>query len=347
MTQTKLLLVLRPFGFEFEGLFPPTMMPVMPFYTTVSRLEYKPEAFDCKLICPPIKEVLAQPNHKMTWAEVCDKRAMELLKIEGPIFLTWSGGIDSTCVAVAILRNWPKEDLKRVTVLCNKESINENKNFLPIIAKNFKVENMSHRIEDFLKRGHVITGELGDQCFGSDIVGDCITHWGEGVIKQSYKEVVPKIFEVFSPSHGKGTYENYSNIVNECPFEIKTTHDFLWWLNYTQKYQHVKLRMLMNDVWTDAKTYFPKIVHFFDSLDFNVWSIHNHDKKIGNTWESYKWVSKEYIVDYSKDETYLKKLKVNSLINLYVGLSRESINWSIDENWNFLSKEETLARMKK
>lgn len=339
---TQLLLVLQPFGELLEPYLPEKMMPVFPFYTTVSRISYKPEVFDCKLVSDYIPSFMNMVNHKLTYGDVCDKRAIELLKISGDIFVMWSGGIDSTCVLVSILKNWPAQELKRITVLCNTDSIKENKKFLPIITKNFKIETSSDRIEEFLKRGHVITGELGDQLFGSDIVGECVRRWGDSVIKMPWQEVAPRLFEEFSPDKGKPTYSNYVEIVKESPIELKTVHDFFWWLNFSQKWQHVKLRTLGSKTWTNPKLYFPKLVHFYETIDFQVWSLHNQDKKIKDKWVTYKYTSKDYIVDYSKDTDYTYKLKLPSLFNLYVGTD---FNWSVDEDWNFLSKEDTIKRI--
>lgn len=335
--------MLQPFGKLFEPYLPDTMMPIFPFYTTVSRIRYKPEVFDCKLISDYVPDLLTKKNHNLNYGQVCDKRAIELLKLEGNIFVMWSGGIDSTGALVAILRNWPKKELERITVLCNSDSIKENKNFFSIIAKNFKTENSTNKIEDFLKRGYVITGELGDQLFGSDIVGECVKRWGDESIKMPWQKIAPLMFNEFHSGKGKNTYNNYLEIIKESPFELKTVHDFFWWLNFTQKWQHVKLRTLGAKTWSDPKLYFPKLIHFYETEDFQIWSLHNQDKKIKDQWHTYKFTAKDYIIEYSKDQDYSSKLKIQSLANLYIG---NDFNWGIDEDWNFLDKEEILKRIK-
>jgi hypothetical protein len=339
---TKLLLYLNPQGDALEGLLAKGRMPVFPFYTTVSRLNYKPDSFDCKQYAKPLSEITRLPNHNMTFGECCELRATELLQLTGNIYVMWSGGIDSTSLLVSILKMWPKQDLDRVTVLCDNNSIKENRNFFSIVAKNFKILPTTDNIENYCKLGHVLTGEIGDQLFGSDMVGKCVEAWGDEVIDTDWRIVAPKVFELFSPKYGKEAYDNYRNIVNEAPFELKSTQDFFWFLNFTQKYQHVQLRTLVTTRWSDPKTYFPKVIAFFDTDYFQVWSIHNQSKKIKSTWLSYKYTAKEYIVDYTKDTSYLNKLKINSLQNIYMGFQ---FHWSIDEEWNFLNKEETLLRL--
>ena len=48
-------------------------------------------------------------------------------------------------------------------------------------------------------------------------------------------------------------------------------------------------------------TNYGKLVHFFDSTEFQLWSMNNPDKKIKDTLDSYKWIAKDYIYDYTND----------------------------------------------
>jgi hypothetical protein len=343
MRMNKLLLVLRPFSKDLKSYLPSNMIPVYPFYTTVSRLNYKPDAFDFKLVTDYVPLLSATPNHNLSFSDICDKKAIELLNLNEKIFVMWSGGIDSTTVLVSILKNWPASEFFRITVLCNIDSIKENKSFFHTIVKYFKTEISSSNIESFLKRGIVVTGEFGDQLFGADGVGKCIKVWGNDVIYRSWKDILPVQFKKHCPITGLAAFENYLPIINESPFEIETVQDFYWWWNFTQNWQHIKLRTLMSTTWTDPKLYFPKLIHFFESTDFQIWSLHNHDKKIKDTWDSYKFTAKDYILSYTGDVEYNAKLKVPSLQRLYYDTE---IHWGIDEDWNFLDKEETLKRIK-
>ena len=346
MTQSKLILFTNPWVKSFAEKLPANAMPVFPFFQTVSRLTYKPDAFDCKLMCEPIEDIVSLPNHKKSFTELADERAAQIRKLPGTIFVMWSGGIDSTTVLTSILRTWPSEELGKLVVLCNNDSIKENPNFFKLIAsKKITIKSSSANFEQYLQYGYIITGELGDQIFGSDIVGACVKEYGEAAINSPWQEVAPDIFSKLSPEHGAAAFDNYRHIVDEAPFDLVTTQDFFWWLNFTQKWQHVKFRSLCVANWKNPEVTFKNLVHFFDTVDFQVWSVHNHHTmKIKDTWASYKFTAKEYIVDYTKDDSYLSKLKVPSLQNLYMG---QDLTWAIDEHWNFLSKEEALTRIRK
>lgn len=339
---SKLLLYLKPNGKDLTGMLPKGHMPVFPFFTGVSRLNYKPDAFDFKQIAEPIADIVALPNHKKSFAELCDERALSLLQLNEPIFVMWSGGIDSTTVVTSILKNWPKEQLARITILCNHESIKENRSFFPHIVKNFKIETSDHKIENALKRGYVITGEMGDQIFGASISFDA-ARIGEYILKEPWESGNTTLFSIIHKEHGLEYFNRHKPIVEECPFKIKTVFDFLWWLNFTQKWQHIKLRTLVSTSWTDPEKYVLKMIHFFDTVDFQLWSIHNHDKKMPKDWHTYKYEAKSYVIDFTKNDDFMNKLKLPSMQSMFSGTE---FNWAVDENWKFLNFEETIQRLR-
>ena len=346
MDASRLLLFLSPWALEVRQHIPSTTLGVFPFYQTVSRLNYKPDVFNCKLYGEPISDIASLTYDNSTFSQVADARAIDLLQqsyCKDNVYVMWSGGIDSTVALTSIYKNWPAEDLAKLTVLCNSVSIKENPEFFKlIVSKKTKIETSTPRIEQFLRKGIVITGELGDQIFGSDIVGQCVKLFGEDVIHKPWQEYAPRYFESVA-ANGLQGYEQYRPIVNESLFELKSVYDFFWWLNFTQKWQHVQLRTLTSKTWTSPATSFKNLIHFFDTPEFQLWSIHNHHLKIKDTWTSYKFTAKDYVIDYTKDDSFLNKKKVPSLINLYAGYET---NWAIDENWNYLDKNQALQRLR-
>ena len=93
------------------------------------------------------------------------------------IVLSWSGGIDSTCVLVALLKaQIPKE---RFLILLTKESIEENKYFFEqFIANQLSYTDtleFCKNNSDYESYFH-ISGEFGDQLFGSKLMCDFHEH---------------------------------------------------------------------------------------------------------------------------------------------------------------------------
>jgi hypothetical protein len=58
------------------------------------------------------------------------------------------------------------------------------------------------------------------------------------------------------------------------------------------------------------------IINFFDSVDFQLWSMNNKEPKHLGTIESYKHTAKQMFVDITGLTDYIKKVKKSSLENL-------------------------------
>jgi hypothetical protein len=127
---------------------------------------------------------------------------------------------------------------------------------------------------------------------------------------------------VFSDSLGgdahraRQFFDVYEPIVRECPRRIDSFYMFAWWWNFTQKWQHVKFRIMlyMDEALLPACR--ERLIHFFDCPRLQRWAIDNPHLKIKRTWESYKWTAKDLIVAYTGDEDYRGKRKHGSLLKI-------------------------------
>lgn len=315
-----------------------------PLVRIVSRLNYKPEGLRFDLASQKISDLLILPSTK-TFAECCYDRAIEIERLPyNRIFLSYSGGIDSTLSLISFLKYWKRDSLDRLTVLMNLSSVEENPKFFRHIVENVKVEsifqNYSLRLD--AENAGLVTGEHGDQLFGSDLIGGAVDMFGDSAIHESYDKIVPSVLERFTENSeiSKAFFARLRPIVEESPFPIKSTHDFLWWYNLTMKWQYVKYRFLANKAWHKPPITAPRVHHFFDTVDFQKWSLNNHDQKIKGTWDSYKFPMKELIFEYNKDFDYLRKKKVPSLPLTQVFME---YNDAFDRNFRVLTKEQVLS----
>jgi hypothetical protein len=78
-------------------------------------------------------------------------------------------------------------------------------------------------------------------------------------------------------------------------------------------------------------------MHFFDTPEFQRWSLDNPDKKIKNTLNTYKYTAKEFIVKYTNHTDYLKKPKVGSLQFIWSNFDK---NYAIDKDFNEMSLDD-------
>ena len=267
-------------------------------------------------------------NFNKSWEECCMEAARDLWKLGKPIELFWSGGIDSSGVLIALVET--KSDSDVLNIRYTQDSIDEFPLMWEKMVKD-KNDPLAHKemLDTLLFENHnviKVTGECGDQCFGSDALHanldkhakdwETVFSWPNG-----------KLFNT-KPDVPKDTQENYEykkmqlaeilfEHVDHSPIKIKTIFDLFWWCNFCFKWQDVDSRMIFT--FSDTSDW-RSTISFFNTENFQKWSIVNHDIKHGGTWETYKQPAKDYINKYIKDETYRKnKTKEPSLIKVLAG----------------------------
>ena len=148
-----------------------------------------------------------------------------------------------------------------------------------------------------------VTGELGDQLFGSNtmrraVMDDAIHLDGPWTQPTFWEKPLSEARDSGVSVANLGKYLEPQ--LKKSPLEISTLFDLLWWINFSLKWQHVGLRLLHcrgNIHNHDVK----RLVHFFESDGWQQWSFHNHALKLPNLedWKSYKTPLKKYIYDFT------------------------------------------------
>ena len=286
----------------------------------------------------PIPEV---KEFNKSWEECCMEAAKNLWKLKKPIELFWSGGIDSSGALIALLETKSKSDI--LNIRYTQDSIDE---FPLMWEKMVKDKNnpLPHKemLDDLLFENHDIikvTGECGDQCFGSDALHANLDKYADNW-ETIFTWPNDKLFGRRSdaPKDSQKNYEYKKNQlakilfehVDYSPVEIKTMFDLFWWCNFCFKWQCVDRRLVFK---FSTTTEWQSTVSFFNTENFQKWSIINHDIKFGlengGTWETYKQPAKEYINKYIKDENYRKnKTKEPSLWKILEGEADGNYDYS-------------------
>lgn len=253
----------------------------------------------------PIGKLLASLP---SFADLMESRAADLVNEAGnrKIFVFWSGGLDSTGALVALMKNCP---LDQIVVIMSDPSVDEAPLFFERYIKDkIQVILMKHgivapHIRTGISEGIVVTGEIGDQLFG--------TVNFEGVLNETLKGP-------WRDGISKGEHDRYEGFVSACPRELDNYADFLWWINYSIKYQNVQMRMILevkNSI-LEQNTF-----HFFDSSDFNDWTVTapislkfpDMNKK------QYKYPLRRYIYEYDGDLSYFKNKEKERSLRFYHG----------------------------
>src|SRR5271165_305192 len=259
-----------------------------------------------------------------TFAHLCDAEADalvdEALSSGRRLQVLWSGGIDSTTALVAILAAIQRREANDILdVLLSPHSISEYPRFYRTrIHDRIPTIFVSTPIGRYLNSDNfTVTGEHGDQLFGSYLLKDLVD---DGRAFLSYQEALPAFFaaRLGSSVPADRLMEYIEPQVRQAPFEVKDAYDFLWWLNYSLKWQAVSLRMSVFRG-SDVRKHFQNTRHFFRTVPFQQWSLTNPEGRRTADWRSYKQTAKDYIFQHTNDVQYLRnKTKHASLKNVFI-----------------------------
>jgi hypothetical protein len=272
----------------------------------------------------PIPEVKSTPN----FGDLCIERAIEIINENKPIYLMYSGGLDSTSVLVAfteaIKAGYGSFD--QIIIATSPEAIPENPNaWWEIILPNYKIVNATSTLANIqLKDNRYVLGENADQLFGSDRVFTDTKLLYQEYTADNLKSYIES--KVSRKSAIDWLHSNFIELANKCPLKITMMRDFFWWVNFTCKWQSVALRTLSftNIFDNGARVSFDDIKQFatfFNTIPFQQLSMNGSLDKWGTnpTAYTYKQAARDFIVKYypSWEQPYVsQKTKVGSLYNV-------------------------------
>jgi len=312
--------------------------------TFVDRTNTVSIPLNCKTL--PHLEMPAFETYSKHYYDICDERAIQLYNqaVESgkKLVVMYSGGIDSSLILCALLKNINEKELKENTiVLLSDLSIQENLNFYyDHIEKKFNCVS-SYKFPYYIGNDKFlfISGENADQLFGSqatgayavdknyDIVFEPLEKTEGTIIDWMYKRCGDKV-------SGEKMYFTLKKITDAAPIEIDNAFKYFWWLNFTTKWQSVYVRMLPFSRNKHTLKLEENYTTFYHTKDFQLWAMNNaitelrgqHGKAIG------KQVAKDYIFDYNGDLDYLNKPKIGSLSSLF---KNKSTSTYIDSKMNY------------
>ena len=285
-------------------------------------------------------------RNNTTFADICDATAQTIIaeatEQDQRIQVLWSGGIDSTTALVALVSNMAEADTPRLEVVLSMDSINE----YPLFFRHFILRKLPFKViqppitEHFSDTGLIVTGEHGDQLFGSDKLLPLIVNQ---LAYEDYSAILPIYLTNKFGDHQKVDVliDYLQPLIKACPHPIVTTFDLFWWLNFTVKWQQVSLRMPVFSFRENVQPLYTRFRHFFRNEDFQRWSLNNHQQRAAATLEEYKRPAKEYIFRYTKDETFLQqKSKEPSLKNVLINRKKQG-----DERYRVMMEEDFRPMM--
>jgi hypothetical protein len=273
-------------------------------------------------------------SFNLSFSEVVEKRAKELLALGKPINVSWSGGLDSTFILFT-LRHYAN-DPSQIKVYGTYSSIIESgymfdkyikNNFKYDIHTNTSYENNYKNIPD---DEIIVTGSPGNDIFYKDIGEpnkgasnkyDSWMKFRNPVSNSVYSYADSPYEKVLDDSN----LEFLEEFVKKSPRKIETLQDLRWWVCFCFNWYTT---LYNNSVGVGSQVA-NKTHAFYNTDDFQLWSMYNKDltTKVGD-YSDDRWQLREMIAEYTGDDFYAAK-KTNFL----------SVLSTFGDKWLFLMND--------
>lgn len=294
---------------------------------------------------------LEMPKYEVfdkSYAECCDDRAKQILDTNKKLVVFWSGGIDSTTMLTALLKNSTKEQQQRISILMSNESILQNEKYYnDVICGNFDIIHTSNCVyylgsEDYL----CVVGENNDELFGTNFIYT-ITKL-DGIDMLQDEPTISKLLSLLNRNkllivdvdvlEIRTNINLMNDIVDKCPIEVKNIFTYFWWLHFclTWNVSYTRIMAFANHNISPEQNY----LSFFNTKDFQLWSMNNIDKIDITSWKTIKQFAKDYIFSYHQDEVY----KQNAIKKSHITCAfyNKPVPFCIDANMNRLYNVEDV-----
>lgn len=305
--------------------------------TFVDRTHTITSPLNCKIL--PHLQMPAYEEYSKHYYDICDERAIQLYNqaVESgkKLVVMYSGGIDSTLILCALLKNINEKELKENTiVLLSDLSIQENLNFYyDHVVKKFNCV-PSYKFPYYIGNDKFLftSGENADQLFGSQATGAYTMDKDYDIVFEPLEKTESTIIDWMTDRcgdkvNGEKIYFTLKKITDAAPVKIDNAFKYFWWLNFTTKWQSVYVRMLPFSKNKHTLKLEENYTTFYHTKNFQLWALNNICEK-----SNPKQVAKEYIFDYNGDLDYLNKPKIGSLSSLF---KNKSTSTYIDCEMNY------------
>ena len=250
--------------------------------------------------------------------EVTDRVCQFLLKnkFDRPWEVYWSGGIDSTLIVTALLKNLSSADRENITIYCNYYSIIEYPNFfLDCIQPYFRTKDSTRM--SFDNKSYMINGELGDQIFSHRYTRFLYDNdLGNLDWKKNPDQLISLIQQFSDNKFACWLYEGMESNIRSCNIPILDYKDWFWWLSFNFAWISIMMRdhiIFKNSI--PFLEYLDGTINWYRFDEYQQWSMNNNHTglKEGKKARETKISSKKYINSVYPDDHYFKyKTKTDS-----------------------------------
>lgn len=261
-------------------------------------------------------------------SDILDERAVALhqqaTRDNKQVWIMWSGGIDSTTMLTAFIKNVPESEINRYSIVMSANSIAENFYFYQkYIHNRFRLINWLELDlnQELLENTIVLHGDPANALLSCPTVSVFAPLVESGKHLLPFRENVGTIIDTLeafvTKSRGEvkaGWAEWYINkLADAIPkYDQATSIATFWWWNYVNFKWHGSI--LRPFFFTRSSTNKPiseqEFRYYYDTCfyindDLQNWSYSNIDRIVQTPFD-YKPLMRDYIYDLNKDTLYQK-----------------------------------------
>ena len=292
---------------------------------------------------------LLSSSFDRSFADITDERAIDILNSAKSqnkrIGVYWSGGIDSTVMVAAFLKNLNSDDLELVDVFLNQYSLIESPRFFTEFIKgkiNYKIANNIGLTDDLLRTHILVDGEPMDKLWmgmmGITFAG---LHGYESLSRpfvENTDDILNFMHQTIAHDDACRWFEIVESSISENSDLVITTADCLTWMNFFHITGKVYDRLIYDDI--DFDNFKNSYCPWYKSSEYQqwAWGSSRDEKNLISSLTEYKMIPKEYIFDLTKDEYSLHfKIKMASVMR---GTRREVRNLMILSDGTYVTKDD-------
>lgn len=317
-----------------------------------------------QMIDAPIRYKVCEKNQLLSgryitsfsYEECCLRKAEEIVRIQDliqkPIAVSYSGGIDSTAIVCSFIHLLGiKEAARRVHIYMSTDSILEYpKFFFDTLLPNFSIFPITRFVDCFGSQNIFVDGEPNGLIVFTDWLAQSINKFGvdffKGPVSVNSVDTIARIKQFdYKQTHVQALFEMNKMSADKFGVELENMLDWIWWFNFNFRYQWYlylnirKFQIYYPEFEVSHDFFKSHFVCFFDSDDFQNWSITNRQQQLDNIDpKKFKLPCKDLIYKVTKDPVYWRiKGKVHS--GAYP-VKMEHFVFGIDEDYKPVSESE-------
>jgi hypothetical protein len=249
------------------------------------------------------------PTHALDLEQAMRQRALDLCNTGQRLNLLWSGGIDSTAIVAAFLKNAP--DIGQCRIIYSPWSTYEHPEFFKLLQNIPKLELIDTSGEYYFNLefdGIMVSGNSGDEShasldqsffdqYGYDFLS---TPWQDFFYKQNPDDAFIEFCQNYFALSGR---------------EIHTVLEARWWFYISSKLTSILNTNNLSLFVSQSAIFDPgRLIGFFDCDVYEQFIYFNTDKIIlSQNYATWKQILKDYCHSYDKfDEWRITKSKFGS-----------------------------------